>query len=449
MQRGVLWVSLGFCFLLGGAGVFLSTTSASDNNVHPEFQQTWERTDQPVADGASQRTWIWGPTGHTDAFLETYADAPDGQRLVQYFDKTRMELTDPDADRDDLWRVTNGLLARELITGEMQTGDTMFDQRRPAEIQVAGDTHPDTPTYATFESVLDSDPLAEDEPITHTINRHGMVGTDQSLRDYGVTAEYYVEETGHTVASVFWTFMNASGTVLSGEDYRDEPLFENPFFGVGLPITEAYWMNIPVDDVWQDVLTQCFERRCLTYTPANPDGWQVEAGNIGQHYYAWRYDERSGGRITDEAESPIDLGPTQEELGSPVAGACEANTQATLLQVTDSLGNVNPNSWAKGSGGDWPGGYGSSPVIDIGQQLTFTVEADGDCAPLEYRVQRYRSDRDITVTEPWTETNVFSYTVEPEDVGDYLMLIVDVRNQDPRRYYEDRDDYTYLTYIVR
>ena len=34
---------------------------------------------------------------------------------------------------------------------------------------------------------------------------------------------------------------------------------------------------------------QCFERRCLTYTPDNPDGWQVEAGNVGQHYYAWRY----------------------------------------------------------------------------------------------------------------------------------------------------------------
>jgi DNA-binding beta-propeller fold protein YncE len=34
---------------------------------------------------------------------------------------------------------------------------------------------------------------------------------------------------------------------------------------------------------------QCFERRCLTYTPDNSAGWQVEAGNVGQHYYAWRY----------------------------------------------------------------------------------------------------------------------------------------------------------------
>lgn len=37
------------------------------------------------------------------------------------------------------------------------------------------------------------------------------------------------------------------------------------------------------------VLVQCFQRRCLTYTPSNPTGWKVEAGNVGQHYFKWRY----------------------------------------------------------------------------------------------------------------------------------------------------------------
>lgn len=39
----------------------------------------------------------------------------------------------------------------------------------------------------------------------------------------------------------------------------------------------------------QDVLVQLYERRVLTYTPSNPDGWQVEMGNVGQHYRHWRY----------------------------------------------------------------------------------------------------------------------------------------------------------------
>ena len=37
-------------------------------------------------------------------------------------------------------------------------------------------------------------------------------------------------------------------------------------------------------------LTQCFERRCLTYTPDNAPEWRVEMGNIGLHYHSWRYD---------------------------------------------------------------------------------------------------------------------------------------------------------------
>jgi hypothetical protein len=44
-----------------------------------------------------------------------------------------------------------------------------------------------------------------------------------------------------------------------------------------------------VGGVARDVLIQCFERRCLTHTPSNPPGWQVEAGNVGLHYYRWRY----------------------------------------------------------------------------------------------------------------------------------------------------------------
>jgi hypothetical protein len=48
------------------------------------------------------------------------------------------------------------------------------------------------------------------------------------------------------------------------------------------------------------VLVQCFERRCLTFTPDNSPESQVEAGNIGQHYYLWRY-----GSPVDETFAPL------------------------------------------------------------------------------------------------------------------------------------------------
>ena len=47
-----------------------------------------------------------------------------------------------------------------------------------------------------------------------------------------------------------------------------------------------------------DVLIQAFERRVLSYTPSNPAGWQVEMGNVGRHYYEWRYQGRHPGSLS-------------------------------------------------------------------------------------------------------------------------------------------------------
>ena len=266
----------------------LSTEPASAHSLGSQaFERTWARTDLPVAQGQVNRTWMWGPSGHTAAFEEPYFDAPGGTRLVQYTDKSRME--DNAHAAAPPWDVTNGLLATELITGRMQLGDTEFQQMQPANVQIAGDSHPDSPTYATFNGVLNYDPLPIDHTITQTIDQFGNVGDNPGLGQHGVAAARYVPETDHTVASVFWEFMNSTGQVFENGQFLHSRLFENPFFATGFPITEAYWMNVPVGGEQRDVLSQCFERRCLTYTPGNSAGWQVEAGNIGQHYYRWRY----------------------------------------------------------------------------------------------------------------------------------------------------------------
>ena len=62
----------------------------------------------------------------TGPLQEDYAESPGPERLVQYFDKARMEITKPDAVDDLLWYVSNGLLVVELVTGRMQMGDASF-----------------------------------------------------------------------------------------------------------------------------------------------------------------------------------------------------------------------------------------------------------------------------------------------------------------------------------
>ncbi|MDQ3548527.1 MAG: hypothetical protein M3439_06865, partial [Chloroflexota bacterium] len=253
------------------------------------FARTWARTDRPVADVLVNRTWMWGPEAFTPGLLEPYAEGPNGQRLVQYYEKSRMEITtDADIGPDSVWYVTNGLLAKELITGRLQLADNVFEPRLSAEINVAGDTDdPTGPTYWTFANVLNVAPLADGAPIVQRITRAGLLPDDPGLASRGVTAAQRVQAAGidHQIASPFWTFMNSAALVYQDSAFRTAPLFDSPFYATGYPITEAYWSRVKLKEVYSDVLIQCFERRCLTYTPDNPDGWKVEAGNIGHHYY--------------------------------------------------------------------------------------------------------------------------------------------------------------------
>ncbi len=176
-------------------------------------------------------------------------------------------------------------------------------------------TYSDQPTQP-FNSLLDVAPLAEDLPITQTLARNGAVGSDSLLASYGVFGSYLDQTTGHRVASVFWDYLNSTGLIASTDGPVEGLLFEPWFFATGLPITEAYWSRVKVADVVQDVLTQCFERRCLTYTPANELAWRVEMGNVGLHYYSWRYPEVPGPPEPPVEPEPPET-PTPPERGDP------------------------------------------------------------------------------------------------------------------------------------
>jgi hypothetical protein len=265
--------------------------SAEDSPGNEFFARTWQRTDEPVAGGAVSRTWVWGPAPFSGQVGETYVDAPGGVRLVQYFDKSRMEVNDPAYDPTSIWFVTNGLLAKELITGEMQVGDNAFEPRGPANVNIAGDpTDPDGPTYASFLPHLGAPPAEEDAAITSTIDRAGAIGCCVP-NNYGVTTGPLVSETGHRVASVFWNYLNSEGPIIERGRRTSGRLFANPYYATGFPIGEAYWAQVQVAGIAQWVLVQPFERRVLTYTPGNAAGWEVEMGNVGRHYYTWRYGE--------------------------------------------------------------------------------------------------------------------------------------------------------------
>jgi hypothetical protein len=271
-----------------------ATTAFAD----PAFARAWERADGPVAGGSAGRGWTWGPAGFA-TLHEPYAQSAGGTRLVQYFDKARMEINNPQADPTSPFYVTNGLLVVELISGRVQVGDEAYDPTAypPAQVPVAGDVDsPDVPTYGSLAGVasLAGEHRAPDragQVISETLNRAGQVGQAGDRAALGLRLGNYQPGTGHNIADVFWRFMTAPGPISVGGTLQTGPIFDW-VSTLGYPITEPYWIQARVAGQDQWLLLQAFQRRVLTYNAANAPAWQVEMGNVGRHYYDWRYTQR-------------------------------------------------------------------------------------------------------------------------------------------------------------
>jgi hypothetical protein len=102
-----------------------------------------------------------------------------------------------------------------------------------------------------------------------------MMATTASMSATAATLAFFDTTTRHNVARAFWDYMQAQPA-----DWM---------YTFGHPIADPYWICARIGGVEQWVMIQLFERRTLTYTPTNAPAWQVEMGNVGEHYFAWRY----------------------------------------------------------------------------------------------------------------------------------------------------------------
>jgi hypothetical protein len=257
---------------------------------NPAFDRVWKRQDLPIALHLTGRSWTWGPQPISEVLREPFAEGIEGKRAVQYFDKSRMEINDPTADQNATWYVTNGLLPIELMTGRLQTGLNQFEMRGPAKITAIGDPN-QFPTYADLAHLIDNpgrvNPSDLGKPATGYLNPDGSIsGFNDYANDPATTLVR--GENNHGVAKVFIDYMNQQGLVAENGQYLQSKVYD-PLFVFGLPITGAYWVKAKVGGTERAILFQVFERRVLTYNPTNEPAFRVEMGNVGQHYYQWRY----------------------------------------------------------------------------------------------------------------------------------------------------------------
>ncbi len=286
-----------------GAAISPAQAAPAEGFASPQIRAIWQRDDGPVAAQSVSRSWMWGPGAfYTD--YEPYSDLPQGNHLVQYFDKGRLEINDPNGDTSSPWYVTSGLLVKEMVAGKVQTGNDSWYQVGPARVPVAGDSNATgVATYAHFAGLTGRAPNRAGQPLPPAsyLRPNGdnaeIVGGLSAPAH--ITIPRYEEASGHNWADVFWSYVNSS----------QMPAGFNWLYSLGYPITEPYWIIVPINGQRQTVLVQLFERRTLTYNPSNPPASQVEMGNVGRHYYTWRYGSAQTASLSAKYDVNITVGP--------------------------------------------------------------------------------------------------------------------------------------------
>ena len=256
--------------------------------ANPAFQSTWA---EQSASAAQLDLWGSEPLAWR---VEPYADAPDGRRVVQYFDRGRMELATAPGDSTQP-TVTQGLLAQEMTTGEVQLGDRLTTPQAPPATSIDdGASDPRVPTFAALAAVVGQrvDSLVgTGAPSVKWIDSRGVPTAGPP--PIAIRAAAFVVATGHNLPDVTVTFFSTQ-----------------PFGSVdwvaamGYPISEPYWTIIRRNDVALPSLIQVFQRRILVYTPSLSPDQRFTVTNIGSDYYRWRYGTDPALRWPDPLAGP-------------------------------------------------------------------------------------------------------------------------------------------------
>ncbi len=253
-------------FLLIGVALVVASSvpisvAAAQNFADSRFASVWNADESRVPN-------FWGPLRlASDGIQEPYNG---GTRLVQYFDKGRMEVTNG--------AVTFGLLATQMVTGDLQQGDQSFRHVPPSLAKIAGDADGLGPSYRTIyenrsQLLAPRDPRPGQEIGLLFDKGNTLIVSPNPANPGGPIANgAYDSITQHNVLAAFAEYRSRAGM---------EP--------IGLAISEPFAAYFTVGGVERAIAVQVFERRVLTYTEGNPLDFRVEMGNIGRHFFDWVY----------------------------------------------------------------------------------------------------------------------------------------------------------------
>ncbi len=317
--------------ILAGVSLFPVRDTERANFATPGFHRAWQS--EPAS--AARSLDLWG----SEPLLwrvEPYIGAPNDRRVVQYFERGRMEQNSGSNT------VTHGLLARELTSGQVNLGDGHSFGRQPPEISVdSGDLDPEVPTYLTLSRVVGeraADRSRGNQRITSWIYRGGTYESGSPPEEV-IYAEF-VSESGHNLPDV-------TVDLFAQPEFADDRWIDV----FGFPISEPYWTTFRKNEETTTSLIQVFERRILVYTPGQAFERTFSVANSGRHYLIWRYgrapdaDDPPESKVAGEPgfvhDDDVSVSAVATDIGTPID--LELSVSGHLLVLTRE-GNVYRSS---------------------------------------------------------------------------------------------------------
>src|SRR5262249_23507947 len=152
---------------------------------------------------------------------------------------------------------TNGLLATEMIRGQIQIADDQFQSMPPPAIPIAGDPDNPGPTWATLATTPGGQGLLAParnlagNRISATLGANGEQAGGVLPINAGTLLAIYDAPTQHNVTQAFAEYRVRAGLPT-----------------IGYAISEPFATTVKVAGQQRSVIIQIFERRVLTYTDA-------------------------------------------------------------------------------------------------------------------------------------------------------------------------------------
>ena len=144
-----------------------------------------------------------------------------------------------------------------------------------------------TPRLASkAKALFDAAPAQTGNATQAVVSAAGDISVGTTSADRATTFAAFDATTKHNVPKAFADYRATAGLPT-----------------IGYALSEPFFATVKIAGTQRQVMVQVFERRVLTYTATNPAAFQVEMGNVGQHYYQWRYGSSRRARSRRESDA--------------------------------------------------------------------------------------------------------------------------------------------------